>query len=214
LVPCLGLTDTTEQSGVPLPSQRISRIGWAASLALGGALLSASETLYTLGLGGDHPAADFALRAALTIAFSGAFGVVLSTWSRLRSWVVPIWVGVTYAILEGLWVGIPATLGLMLVRQLIGPVRTRPTTESVVGAGALAWSLFLVPRAAEALPEPIRSLAAGDGGILVAFLLAGAGLAWVAGRLWGRSLVFRNAVLCLLILIPAAGFFLMTGRSP
>jgi hypothetical protein len=128
--------------------------------------------------------------------------------------VVPIWVGVTFAILEGLWIGIIGTLGLMLVRQLIGPVRTRPTTESVVGAGALAWSLVLVPQAAEALPESIRPFAASDGGTVLVFLLAGAGLAWVAGRLWGRSLVLRNAVLCLLILIPAAGSFLLTSRSP
>jgi arylsulfatase A-like enzyme len=208
LVTCLSLTQTIAQS------QRISRIGWAASLALGGALLSATETLHALGLGWDHPAGYFALCAALTIVFSVSVGVVLGTWSRLRSWVIPIWVGATVGILEGGLLGILAVFGLMLVRQLIGPVRTRPTTESVVGAGVLAWSLILVSDAAQAFPEPIRPFAQGKGGLVVAFLLAGTGLAWVAGRLWGRSLVLRNAVLCLLILIPATASFFLTARSP
>ena len=59
----------------------------AVSLAFGGLLLSAADTLFALTSGWLHPPGYFALCAALAVVASGAIGALADLWTRLRgSW--------------------------------------------------------------------------------------------------------------------------------
>jgi hypothetical protein len=197
------------------------------SLALGGLLLSAVDSLHALASGPSQPVGYYALCAALAVLLSGAIGALGDAVSRLRPWVVALWICVTLLFLEEpetLWladisgVRIPlspflAALGFLGIRWIFGLGRCGSLTEVIVGTGAIGGTVLLFPRLV-AYFQPILihapTSAEETAEVVVGFLAMALALAAIARVLRARPALGRT-VLCAMILIPAAAPALWRG---
>ncbi len=200
----------------------------AVSLAFGGLLLSAVDTVFALASGWLHPPGYFLLCAALAIVASGALGALADLWSGLRRWVVPIWVGATALALDDgdmlnlaeVWgVGIPLTpvlaaAGFLAIRWLVGLRRCGVGSEVIVGAGALTAGFLLLSRVMIWIqPKVMRAPSGAEESAQVTLALLGTVLvlAAVARLLARRPAGQHRALLCALILLPCMGPLLTRG---
>jgi hypothetical protein len=194
---------------------------YAVSLAFAGLILAAADTVFALASGWLHPPGYFLLCAALAALASGAIGALADLSSRLRPWAVPVWIAATAVILENretlalaaVWgVRIPLTplaaaLGFVAIRWILGLRRCGVGTEAIVAAGAITGAFLLLPRVVDWLqPEVIHapSPAEQTAQITLSLLFAALGFAVVARLLSARPALQRGALLCVLILVPAA----------
>jgi arylsulfatase A-like enzyme len=185
----------------------------AAPLLLAGLLLSGAETVRAVRLGWDHPIGYFALCALFTLVYSAGVGVACGLLCALSRWAVPLWVASVFAVIESGRDGAIALVLHLALRRLVGTERLGARMEALVGAGAVVWTLLLLPSLAEKAGAAAERLATVSPGIALGFTAAFSALTGVANVLRASRAQARVALLAILVVSAAIPSIATPGRD-
>jgi hypothetical protein len=138
-----------------------------AAVVIAGALLATAEILHGLASGFYHPLGYFALCALLAIGLSAALEFACRRIRALRRHGVAIWAAAAVAVMERGRDGFLAGLGTLLICRLFARARLGARAESIAAAGAIAWSLLLLPptyRTISTSGAPLTSISSTSAG--------------------------------------------------